>query len=348
MDIREFEKELHSFKNKKIAIVYTYQAENEIGFEHYDFWKMDVVTAWLNAIEKIGAIPYILDVRTFCEKSLINTLPKIDFVINLNAGNTLVSTWGLVPSVCSFKNIPCLPCSTYQAVTGEHKHYTNLIAKAVGLKIPDYLPVSSPKLSIKRPLTLGSSNGVKHGHFDSIEDNEILQEFIQGFDLTIPIIYNPLKGILEVLPSILYSAFKPDLNWYHGEESKKERNSYNKYTTTLQNDAKNKILEFVNNFDINTYCRVDVRIHAKDIKELEELITQPIPLKNIYFLELNAMPTIKYGINFLQSLEEATKNELKDLYDIYSKIIQDNKSVDLLLTCALFGTLKPSIKNSRI
>ena len=103
---------LNSIQGSIIAVVYTFEGENAPGFKHYDVWRSNVIADWINAINEIGCKPYIIDVRTFISKAMMDTLPHLDFIINLNAGNINLDNLGLIPSVCSFLNKPCIPCSS--------------------------------------------------------------------------------------------------------------------------------------------------------------------------------------------------------------------------------------------
>ena len=109
---KKFIQNLNSIQGSIIAVVYTFEGENAPGFKHYDVWRSNVIADWINAINEIGCKPYIIDVRTFISKAMMDTLPHLDFIINLNAGNINLDNLGLIPSVCSFLNIPCIPCSS--------------------------------------------------------------------------------------------------------------------------------------------------------------------------------------------------------------------------------------------
>ena len=106
-----------SITGKTIAIVYIFEGEDAPGFEHYHIWRGDVISEWLKATQDLRGLPFILDVRTFVEKAMNNTLPKIDYVINLNCGSCELSPMGIVPSVCGFLKIPCIPCDTAAIVS---------------------------------------------------------------------------------------------------------------------------------------------------------------------------------------------------------------------------------------
>ena len=84
---KKFIQNLNSIQGSIIAVVYTFEGENAPGFKHYDVWRSNVIADWINAINEIGCKPYIIDVRTFISKAMMDTLPHLDFIINLNAGN---------------------------------------------------------------------------------------------------------------------------------------------------------------------------------------------------------------------------------------------------------------------
>ena len=121
-------RDLCTLQGKTIGVVYTYEGEEAPGFKHYHIWESDIISHWLLAIQQLKCRPFILDVRTFIEKAIAETLPKLDFVINLNCGGCELSPMALVPSICAFFHIPCIPCNAVSILTGENKKISNLIA----------------------------------------------------------------------------------------------------------------------------------------------------------------------------------------------------------------------------
>ncbi|MDH6310076.1 D-alanine-D-alanine ligase-like ATP-grasp enzyme [Dysgonomonas sp. PFB1-18] len=304
-----------SIRGKFIGIIYSFEGESSPGSEHYDVWRSDVISDWLKAIQEIGCIPYILDVRTFAYKAFNKSLPPLDFIVNLNAGNCELSMLGLVPSICGFLAIPCIPCDTLTAVSGENKILSNLIAFAKGFNVPEEID-SSDSNGIFRLCNLGSSCGVKKG-FGQTETNYTYQKFIQGFDLTIPILYNPLTNELEVLPGILYIPDNRDTQWFLGEQEKEHHSGYKKEIAFIDHVTKEKCVDLAKSFFIQTFCRIDTRIYCKSFDELTQIINN-IPFNRVFFLEINPMPTIRNGINFHNSLEyldyNSSMNECLQLY----------------------------------
>lgn len=173
MKKNNYQEQLKLLFGKTIAIVYIFEGENALGYEHYETWKADVISSWMFAVEELQCLPLILDVRTFVQKAMNKSLPYIDYVINLNNGTKILSTLGLVPSICSFLKIPCIPCNTATVICGEHKEISNIIAEHCGLNVPRNLQ-RSDNTGIVRPIGLGSSLGVRKG-FDNFLQN---QEFI--------------------------------------------------------------------------------------------------------------------------------------------------------------------------
>ncbi len=302
------EKELRELKGKTIAVVYIFEGENAPGFQHYHVWKSDIISQWLLAIQSLECIPLILDVRTFVEKAISNTLPHIDFAINLNCGSSELSPMALIPSICSFLHIPCIPCDAVAILAGENKRMSNLVAQATGINVPKTLNYSSPN-GIFRPLNLGSSIGVKRGPIDTNSKDGIYQEFITGYDITTPIVYNPLNRKMDFLPTVLYTGQQDSVEWFLGEENKDTRCGFKRHTLLgLSEELQKKYIGMVNNMSIKTFCRIDARIKCNSVDERESLLKEPLESDSVYFIEINPMPTVWTNNAFSHSYENITES----------------------------------------
>lgn len=340
MNKKDYKEQLKLLFGKTIAIVYIFEGEDALGYEHYETWKTDVISSWMFAVEELHCLPLIMDVRTFVQKAMNRSLPYIDYVINLNNGTKTISTLGLVPSVCSFLKIPCIPCNTTTIVCGEHKKISNIIAESIGLNVPKNLPTSD-NIGIIRPIGLGSSLGVKKGFNNSLRDQEfIYQEFIKGFDITTPLLFNPITSELEVLPAILYYPKKFNVEWFLGEEEKRLHQGYYKQIVHLSENAQIKYISLAKEMGICAYCRIDARLHCESKEEFDYLLSNKIPLEKLFFLEINSMPTIKNNINFHTSMD-ALKSEhsIYACYDIYKKIISNPTHTGFILSCSMLSSL---------
>ena len=83
LGFQEYQNLISRIKGKFIALVYIFEGETAHGFDHYEVWKGDIVGEWIQAINEIHCLPYILDTRTFIQKAMDGTLPHIDYVVNL-------------------------------------------------------------------------------------------------------------------------------------------------------------------------------------------------------------------------------------------------------------------------
>lgn len=325
-------RDLHTLQGKTIGVIYTYEGENAPGFSHYHYWQSDIISKWLVAIQQLRCRPFILDVRTFVEKAIAGTLPKLDFVLNLNCGGCELSPMALVPSLCSFFQIPCIPCNAVAILAGENKLMSNLMAKATGLHVPQTLK-SNEEHGIFRPLNLGSSIGIKRGPLIGNEPDGLYQEFIPGYDITTPIVYNPCIEKMDFLPTVIYIPEKNSTDWFLGEEHKDTRSGFERKTIFLLSDElKEKYLELSHNLCIKTFCRIDARIKCNSTDQLKDLLQRPLKLDDVYFIEINPMPTVWINNAFSHSYNEITcthpiypyiesLSELTSEYDIYSFLL---------------------------
>ena len=207
------------FTGKIIAIVYTFTGDFSKS-KYYDAWKADVLSDWIRGVYDIKCTPLVMDFETFAFKAFNNTLPKINYVINLNNGSVDLSSLGLLPSICSYLNIPCIPNNSEILTIGENKFVSNCLAQNAGLSIPKYIDNDSDT-GIIRPIGYGSSKGIHRGNVkNNIRD--LCQEFIPGFDMTISFMYNPIKERLCFVSSLMYLPNSLDINWYLGEKEKEE------------------------------------------------------------------------------------------------------------------------------
>lgn len=325
---------------KTVAIVYAFEGEDASGFKHYHIWRADVISEWLKAIQDLKGIPFILDVRTFVEKAMNNTLPHIDYVINLNCGSCELSPMGLVPSVCGFLSIPCIPCDTVAIVTGENKDIANMVAKSIGLNVPAYLS-SNKKDGIFRPLNYGSSVGVRKGQY-SMDLPGIYQKFISGYDITTAIVYNPYSKDFDILPTVIFIPEVGGPEWFYGEEANIKNSGYSREIVfNLPTSIENKYKKLAHHLSINTFARIDARYHTDAILNADNLSNLNIDAQDIYFSEINPMPSIRLTNNEFQlSFSSIKKNSTVDkLISKLNEVIDTVTLHNYLLSCAMLANL---------
>lgn len=325
---------------KTIAIVYIFEGENAPGFDHYHIWKSDVISGWINAVQTLHCMPLILDVRTFIEKAINNTLPQIDYVLNLNCGSCELSPMGLVPSMCGFLAIPCIPCDTVSIVAGENKHIANLVSSALQLNVPKYLNEDDDN-GIFRPLNYGSSTGVKRGKYSKGKSTKgVYQEFIKGFDITTPMLFNPLSRQMELMPTIIILPEVTNVEWYYGEnENYTGEGFYKKILPQFSETIIEKYRSLAESLNISTYCRIDARIKCTEEQELKDILINPLEFSKLFFVEINPMPSIRLNNNdFLLSFNSLNNSYgLKKCIDLLDEIVGNTNLNTLLLACSMLA-----------
>lgn len=305
---------LDTIKGKTIAIVYIFEKEDAEGFEHFLVWKDKILTSWLSAIYEIDCLPYIIDVRTFMQKASNYSLPHIDYVINLNSGCTKLPTMGLVPSICSFLNIPCIPCDSTAILTTENKKISNFIALGANLQTPKFLD-SNNSFGIYRPINLGNSIGVKVDSFSEFKNDGIYQEFIPGYDVTIPVAYNFITNKIDILPPTLYFPETLEENWVYDEKTKEKDMGLKRFQfLEIEDKTKKDIIEFFEIFDIKTYGRIDARLKCESKLSGTE-VKAPFSFENCFFLEVNSMPTIETNDGFDLAFKAVLSNQKHSFYE---------------------------------
>ncbi len=311
---------LDSIKGKTIALVYIFEKEEAKGFEHFLVWKDKILTGWLNAIYEIECLPFIIDVRTFMQKASNYSLPHIDYVINLNSGCTKLSTMGLVPSICSFLNIPCIPCDSTAILTTEHKKISNYIALGANLQTPRVLD-SMENYGVYRPINLGNSIGIEVGYFQNFNRDGIYQEFIPGYDVTLPLAFNFITKKIDILPPTLYFPETRDENWIYNEKIKENDIGLKRYQfLEIDESTKKEIIEFFKIFGIKTYGRIDARLKCEN-KLLGTEAEKPFSFKDCFFLEINSMPTIETDDGFDLAFKAVLSNKQHSFYECVHEYI---------------------------
>lgn len=298
-NLEQFKDNFSKIKGKTVAIVYIFEGDNESGFEHFYIWKSNIISKWMNAVQELSCMPLIIDVRTFIDKAINKTLPHIDYVINLNSGTYSLSTMALVPAMCSAINVPCIPCNAVSIVTGENKALSNHIAFSIGLNVPKELDENNEN-GIFRPISLGNSLGVQRGKVCN-ETQGIYQEFIKGYEITTPLVYNPLEKKMEVLPTVVFAPLNDDPDWYYGETDKHKQQGYEFKIIQLDSELQEKYIKLAQALSIQTFCRIDARVKCNDKNAMKQVLERGASFANTYFIEINVMPTIRDNNSFCHS-----------------------------------------------
>lgn len=270
-------------------------------------------------------------------KVVNTTMPQIDYVINLCNGLKDIPVLGAVPAVCAFDALPCIPNNAKTIMIGEDKRISNHLATLSGINIPRETSIESDN-GIIRPISFGSSIGVMKTPVPRPTYDYICQEFIEGYDVTVPIMYNPLYEDFEVLPGVLYLPCHADPEWFLGEEEKQLHTAYEKVGIEIPVSIQKNLLSLAKLFQVDTYCRVDTRIRTSEILSRDRIPSFSFELKDLYFLEINTMPTIKEGINFHTSIVNmGTRNRMSAAFDLFKEHVKNPSITGFILASSILA-----------
>ena len=337
MEKKDYLNQIQAIKGKTIGIIYVYEKLDSQAKRHYDAWEGDVLSNWIHAVYELHGLPLVMDVNTFTEKMTHHSLPPLDYVVNLCNGFFDLPSLGLVPSLCAYYSIPCIPCSSDLLLIGENKPLSNLIASTCGFRLPQQLSEESEK-SITRPFYLGSSKGVYRGKKGARNINTFIQEFVPGFDTTVPVMFNPLDEELVVLPAVGYLPTNLDPNWFLGERQKETHSEYEKCIVSIDDYAKQAIIQMAKKVGITSYCRLDFRTKCIPRNEMKSRFSSEIGLEDLFFMEINPLPTIKDGINFFTGLAAVEpSSSIAKCLDLYRSSVREGSLTGFVLSNSIMS-----------
>lgn len=333
--------------DRRVALIYSFRAPNEPSSRWYDRWKTQVIMSYGEALERVGAHPFYCDIDTFCEKAFAKSLPNLDAAISLNAGVRPVSHFALVPAVAQWCQIPAIPCTADVVIAGERKDLGNLMARQRGLNVPKTFTraeiksaQSLPKL-VKKPRDLGGSFGVAICSGNEICQADfgresVIQEFIEGADVTIPIFHDEQEGGLCVGDATLYHpAIERPEEWFYDRHTKEAYvGGYapamvERRQVPVDQRLRHRIIEFATALGIDCFARLDFRVRCSQPREADSLSAD-----DAFFIEVNPMPTVCAGLAFVdgvrsslavsdssQSILDANQLSLADDFDIIAYVL---------------------------
>lgn len=309
----EFEK--HS--GTHICIIYQY-IPSEITKENwYHTWGLNVMAYISQGFENLGLNLKFLDLFTFLQNSKSH-LEGMNYSLNLICGNKKVSYWGIVPSISELYNVSPLPNKADVIIAGERKDLANSLASKVGLKCPEWFNsiheiLDTSKFYIGKPRDYGSSVGIVHGSIDKLKNTDqiinspyIYQEFIEGVDVTVPLLYNPWDNSYFFGEAMAYIPKNNDQNWIFDSNKKGvhrvggQPNSAKKIFFQIPDELKLKIIEMLNLIGGSSVARVDFRVTTENAEKVAEA-----PMENYYFIEINPIPTMSDKSNYVDGMEKA-------------------------------------------
>lgn len=356
LDQSEFAAVLGRLRNRSAAVVYSFQPESRPEKVWYDQWQSSVISSYGLSLEALGVHPYYMDVTTFCRQALAGNLPDLICSFNLNAGIAPITHWALVPAVSVWCEVEPMPARAEVLIVGERKDTAALIAASAGLETPQCFQLDQLadlpdgfELVVK-PRDLGGSEGVSKVTPNTVFSCEptklspmIIQEFIPGYDLTVPVVYKPTLGRHRSPVGVLYlPKGKTGTTWIHDKASKTRGTGYRKVIVQLPPDLEESVVRFAQTAGLGPYARIDFRIATSEPDPSNPRFWR----SRSVFLEVNPLPTLRRGINFLNAV---ASEQFRDAFMSEYEVIDETCGVDsphaphaLLLACAMASIIEAS------
>jgi len=315
------------------------------------------------ALERLDILPFYCDVDTFIEKAAMGSLPSCDAAISLNAGVRPVSNFALVPAVAQWYQIPVVPCTADVIMAGERKDLANAIAVKAGLRVPktyereDLFEAKMEHSVIVKPRDLGGSYGLKKIAGTSLTETDfrggkIVQKFIPGFDITVPIFTDATSGDTVVGDATVYVPSDADpTSWVYDRDAKdayvggEEVTSVVRQQFPLSECARDKVLDVCAAIGVDCFARVDFRMKIDRLDGLSSVTADCL-----YFIEINPMPTVCTGLAFVESFRSWARRRFTDRGVELAPGLDPDDDYDLIayiLAHALSGQLGPIKMNNR-
>lgn len=301
-------------------------AENNL--EYTDFVSLHTVSEIGKAIEQNGyELEYIGNINKL-HNQLINNTFNCDLVFNITEGFGSRNREALLPGLLELYKIPHTASDAYGMCINLNKQHTKILVSSLGIPVPKGICFSkiNPEVLerikeftyplILKPNCEGGSMGLylinsqtelieKANYLIDTYSFELLaEEYIPGSEITVPIIGNQntakALGVITIL-----NEDSTDIELYDNS-LKYLDNVINSTDFKFSEHTKEKLLDYSvhihNFFNLHDYSRMDYRI---------------TPEGDIYFLEINAMPSLCRDCSF----EQCGKLLNMSYYEIIGEII---------------------------
>lgn len=342
-----------ALRGASAAVVYGFSAASSPAKVWYDQWRSEVISSYGLALEALGVHPLFLDVTSFCRQALAKELPPLIGAFNLNAGITPIHHWCMVPSVAAWCGVTPYPVHADVLIANERKDLAALVAASVGLISP--LQYDRPSLRalapgtplILKPRDLGGSVGVRRVSPSEAdrklraEPTAIVQDFVPGLDITVPVVFHPTTGRHRAPAGILYLPDGAEgIHWMHDRGSKTRTQGYRKQVVPIPAELEARIAAFAAVAELGAFSRVDLRIATTNLHWQGDALWQ----SQIYFLEVNPLPTLRKGINFLDVVasdvfQAVFTEEAKAMRRVL-RIDLTDISMELVMAIAMTGSVR--------
>lgn len=321
----------------RIAFTYNLQQTNDPSEAEFD--SPETISMIEEAIRELGHEVKLIDAIADVE-TIIKELKKFkpDLVFNTAEGLKGKSREAFCPALFEALEIPFCASDAYTCTLTLDKNLTKLVLRQQSVLMAPWLFVDNLKqlenFQLKYPVIIkpnfeGSSKGIS---LKNIIENEIelkhhtppllqafpegliIEEFIQGIDLTVPYLasVNPLThGVLT--PCRYHFRDNGNKNSkYRIYDFELKQFKYQQVLPEVASDLPNSLFQKV----IKTSQTIYQVLNVKDVGRIDFRLTDD---GQLYFLEINALPCLQEGASIYLS---AAYHGLKIPQEVIEKIIE--------------------------
>lgn len=320
-----------------IALLYdTFETHNiKTNAYHCDFNDLAAMEAVKCALIELG---HRVDIFTDLNLIKKSDFSVYDLVFNVFEGNNSRNREALIPGILEMKNIPFVGADAYVAIVSLDKTLSKIIAEHLDIKVPkclEYSQLLDMNQDIRqlrlplivKPSSEGNSAGTRK--FDNYEEAEefiieilrkynwriICEEFIEGMELTVPIIGNGRSAYCLGVAG--YEEQVTDDFWL--DYKYKLFGGFTDCVANIDSQIKDLIcrqaLKFYRYIGCVDYGRIDFRLDKNGVP---------------YFLELNAYPTLCVEGSFAvlgKTLGLSYKEVIQQIIDAAYKRINHSNTI---------------------
>lgn len=297
-------------KRLKVGICYDTSADYGLQYQDInftDFADLITVSEIKKALEFFGYETQLIGNYISLNQLIINGTFDCDIIFNIAEGFQSRNREGLIPALLEINGIKHTASDAYAMSISLNKFHTKLIARYLGINTPndclitygtsaiDYEKLKKLKLPlILKPNCEGGSMGIVvvnsfkdierevNELFKKYKEDILCEEFIDGSEVTIPLIGNDdvqALGIVTVLSKTngkisVYDNIKKLEPDYEGDTYCTAKIKYSSQTENILIDDSIRIFKHLKLFD---YARMDFKVTNDGIP---------------YFLEINPMPAL--------------------------------------------------------
>lgn len=292
---------------KALSIGFTYDVKEDYSFHstdwrHSDFSTLAEVSSVKALFEGLGHTVYLIGNYEKLYQALSQgTLANIDIVFNIAEGISSRNRESWIPALLELNNIPYTGSDAYGLSLTLNKLHMKIIAEHLGIQTPPYWALTTEDDAIKagqilkgpwilKPNYEGSSSGIvfaetKDALYDGCakllreyRQTIICEQYIDGREYNVALLKDGAEteviGTVEVIRRDGTPIRIFDAEDKFTDTCTKIPSNLPKPIQTAMEDATVKLHQFVGSLDYN---RADFRVD---------------PEGNIYFLELNPLPSI--------------------------------------------------------